>query len=570
MSRTQAAIYARVSSEKQADTNTIESQVQALRDRVQSDGIEIEKDMEFIDDGYSGATLIRPGLERLRDDVAAGMVDRLYIHSPDRLARKYAWQVLLADELRQSGVEIVFLNRQLGYTPEDELLLQVQGVISEYERAKIIERSRRGRRHAARKGSVSVMVNAPYGYRYVKKNEGGGEARYEILTDQARVVQQIFEWVGIQRIGLWEVCRRLQSAGELTRSGNTRWDRSTVWGVLKNPAYKGSAAFGKTRSEAWRSGLRPRKNGPAQPRRPRSRAAVDQQDWISIPVPPIIDTELFDSVQEQLQENQRRAQTRRKGSGFLLQGLIRCAHCGYALCGTRNGHNSYYRCTGTDRYRFREDRVCNSTSVRVEQLDSAVWQEVRSVLDHPERLAEEYRRRMEAPSEKMGQLSATQTQLNRLQHGIDRLIDSYAGGLVNKEEFEPRITAMRERIKKLEALAEDLADQERVHNDLRLIVGQLEEFSRRVRAGLDEASWEVKREVIRALVKHIEVGAKDVNVVFRIDPRPFDSSPERGLVHFCLGRQRSTHCRDCVKSLNPTHCRSCEKICVATSVIAMI
>jgi site-specific DNA recombinase len=171
-----------------------------------------------------------------------------------------------------------------------------------------------------------------------------------------------------------------------------------------------------------------------------------------------------------------------------------------------------------------------------------VWQEVRSVLDHPERLAEEYRRRMEAPSEKTGQLSATKAQLNRLQQGIDRLIDSYAGGLVSKEEFEPRITAMRERIKKLEAVAEDLADQERVQNDLRLIVGQLEEFSRRVRAGLDEASWEVKREVIRALVKHIEVGAKEVNVVFRIDPRPFDSSPERGLVHFCLGRQRSTHC----------------------------
>ena len=165
------------------------------------------------------------------------------------------------------------------------------------------------------------------------------------------------------------------------------------------------------------------------------------------------------------------------------------------------------------------------------------------MLDHPERLAEEYRRRMEAPSEKTGQLSATKSQLNRLQQGIDRLIDSYAGGLVSKEEFEPRITAMRERIKKLESVAEDLADQERVQNDLRLIVGQLEEFSRRVRAGLDEASWEVKREVIRALVKHIEVGGKEVNVVFRIDPRPFDSSPEGGLVHFCLGRQRSTHCR---------------------------
>jgi site-specific DNA recombinase len=543
MSRRQAAIYARVSSEKQAETKTIESQVQALRERVQSDGIEIEKEMEFIDDGYSGATLIRPGLERLRDMVAAGMIDRLYVHSPDRLSRKYAWQVLLADELRQSGVEIVFLNKELGQTPEDELLLQVQGVISEYERAKIIERSRRGRRHAARKGLVSVMVNAPYGYRYVKKHEGGGEARYEVLGDQARVVQQIFEWVGIQRIGLWEVCRRLQSAGEQTRSGNKRWDRSTVWGILKNPAYKGTAAFGKTRSEAWRGRLRPAKDGPAQPKRARSRTAVDKQDWINIPVPPIIESELFDSVQEQLRENQRRAQTRRKGSGFLLQGLICCAQCGYALCGTRYGPNSYYRCTGTDKYRFGGDRVCDCTSVRVDQLDSAVWQEVKSVLDHPERLAEEYRRRIAAPSEKAGQLSATKAQLNRLQQGIGRLIDSYGGGLISKEEFEPRIAGMRERIKRLEAEAVQLVDQERVQTDLRLIVGQLEEFSSRVIAGLQEASWDVRREVIRALVRRIEVAAKQVNVVFRIDPRPFDPSPERGLMHFCLGRQQSTHCR---------------------------
>lgn len=541
MSNRQAAFYARVSSEKQAETKTIESQVDALRERIQSDGVELGKEMEFIDDGYSGATLIRPALERLRDMVASGMIDRLYVHSPDRLARKYAYQVLLAEELSQSGVEIVFLNRELGRTPEDDLLLQMQGVMAEYERAKIIERSRRGRRHAAKKGLVSVMVNAPYGYRYVKKSEGGGEARYEILADQARVVRQIFEWVGIQRLGLWEVCRRLQSAGEQTRSGNKRWDRSTVWGILKNPAYKGSAAFGKTRSEAWQARLRPQRGRPMQPRRPRGRAAVEQQYWINIPVPPIIDSELFDSVQEQLRENQRRAQTRRKVSGYLLQGLICCAQCQYALCGTRNGENSYYRCTGTDKYRFGGARVCESTSVRVDQIDSAVWQEVRRVLEHPERLADEYRRRMEAPAERAGQLTATETQLARLQQGVDRLIDSYAAGLIRKDEFEPRLGRMRERIKRLEAEANELADQERVQSDLRLIIGQLEEFTLRIKEGLEEARWDVRRGVIRALVKRIEVGAEQVNVVFRVDPRPFESSPERGLVHFCLGRQISTH-----------------------------
>ena len=537
MSNKQAGLYARVSSEKQAEAKTIDSQVEALRERVRSDGIELEREMEFIDDGYSGATLIRPGLERMRDLAAGGMIDRLYVHSPDRLARKYAFQVLLTDELRRSGVEIVFLNREIGSTPEDEFLFQMQGVVAEYERAKIMERSRRGRRHAAKKGQVSVLMCAPYGYRYVKKSEGGGEARFDVIPEQARVVRQIFEWVGVHRVGLWEVCRRLQSAGEQTRSGNRRWDRSTVWGILKNPAYKGYAAFGKTRSETWRGRLRPQKGRPAQPRKARGRAAVDQQNWISVPVPAIIEAEVYEAVQEQLQENQRRAQTRRRVSGYLLQGLLCCAHCSYAVCGLRNRNNSYYRCSGTDKYRFGGERVCESKSVRVDDLDAAVWEEVRKVLEHPERLADEYRRRMETPTGKVDQLTVTETQLSRLRQGTDRLIDSYAVGQISKDEFEPRIARMRERVKRLEAEAKELADQEQSQKDLRVIIGQLEEFNMRVKAGLKEATFDVKRLVIRALVKRIEVGTEIVDVVFRIDPRPFESSPERGQLQFCLGLQ---------------------------------
>jgi site-specific DNA recombinase len=157
------AIYARVSSDQQTDAHTIASQLSALRARVAADGFPLPQELQFIDEGYSGATLVRPGLERLRDLVAAGSVERLYVHSPDRLARKYAYQVLLRDEFQRAGVEVLFLNRELGRSPEDELLLQVQGLVAEYERAKILERSRRGKRHAAHAGVVSVLCGAPYG-----------------------------------------------------------------------------------------------------------------------------------------------------------------------------------------------------------------------------------------------------------------------------------------------------------------------------------------------------------------------------------------------------------------------
>src|SRR2546425_3654403 len=150
MSTTQAAIYARVASEPQATAQTIAIPLAALRERVAAAGYVLPEAMQFLDDGYSGTTLVRPALERLRDLVAAGAVDRLYIHSPDRLARKYAYQVLLVDEFHRAGGEVVFLNSELGRSPEDDLLLQVQGMMAEYERAKILERHRRGGRAGAR------------------------------------------------------------------------------------------------------------------------------------------------------------------------------------------------------------------------------------------------------------------------------------------------------------------------------------------------------------------------------------------------------------------------------------
>lgn len=161
MNAPQVAIYARVSSEQQAEAQTIASQVAALRERVAAEDLTVPEAMQFLDAGYSGATLVRPALERLRDVVAARAVDRLSVHSPDRLARQYAYQVLLVDEFRRAGVEVIFLTRALGQSPEDDLLLPVQGMSAEYERAKIIARHRRGKRHAARAGVVNVLSGAP-------------------------------------------------------------------------------------------------------------------------------------------------------------------------------------------------------------------------------------------------------------------------------------------------------------------------------------------------------------------------------------------------------------------------
>ena len=545
MKTIQAAIYARVSSERQATAQTIASQLAALRERVAADGCALPEAMQFLDDGYSGTTLVRPALERLRDLVAAGAVDRLYIHSPDRLARKYAYQVLLVDEFRRTGVEVIFLNRELGRSPEDDLLLQVQGMMAEYERAKIVERHRRGKLHAARAGVVNVLAGAPYGYRYIDKHAGGGQARYEILPDEARVVRQVFDWVGRDRLTIGEVCRRLTQAGERTRTGRTVWERSVVGGLLHNPAYQGSAAFGKTRQGPLRPRLRAQRGRPLQPRRATADYGVPASEWLPIPVPALVDTGVFAAVQEQLQDNRRHARQSRRGARYLLQGLVQCQQCGYAFYGKpisrtaakgKTRTYAYYRCLGTDAYRFGGERVCTNPQVRTDLLDLTVWREVSGLLAHPERVAEEYQRRLQAPTSGTRQAQATlETQIGKVRQGVARLIDSYAEGLLEKHEFEPRITRLRQRIAALEEQRQQLLDEAAVQTELRLIIGRLEDFATQIDTGLEEADWLRKREMIRALVKRVEVTQEQVNVVFRVDSYQEESDPEKKSLQLCRG-----------------------------------
>jgi len=397
-----AAIYARVSSDQQAKENTVASQVEALKEQVCADGLSLEDELCFIDDGYSGSTLLRPALERLRDMAHCGGFDRLYVHSPDRLARKYAYQFLVVEELHRCGVELRFLNHTIGVSPEEDLLLQMQGMIAEYERAKILERSRRGKRHAARHGSVNALSGAPYGYRYITKQEGGGEASYQVVFEEARVIKKMFEWVGRDRISIGEVCRRLKEEGVRTRTGKTWWDRSTVWEKLRNPAYMGSAAFGKTRVGERRKALRPQRGQKPQPRRAYSTYDTSPEEQIRIPVPALVSKELFDAVQEQLAENRAMSSKRKRGTRYLLQGLVECDCCGYAYYGKRVSRASakgkvpyaYYRCLGTDAYRFGGERVCQNKQVRTDQLDQAVWNDVCTVLRNPSAVQQEYERRL--------------------------------------------------------------------------------------------------------------------------------------------------------------------------------
>ena len=505
----QAAIYARVSSEQQAEARTIASQVAALRARVLADGLTLTEELVFIDEGYSGATLVRPALERLRDLAAAGGVDRLYVHSPDRLARKYAYQVLLLDELATAGVEVVFLNRELGRSPEDDLLLQVQGMVAEYERAKILERSRRGKRHGAQTGAVSVLSGAPYGYRYVRKDEGGGAARYEIVLEEARRGPP---GLPLGRAGARHDRRGHPSVDRGRRADPHRQDglgSHHRLGYAAEPGLRrlgglrqdqGGAAAAAPARAAW-PGVAAAPGG-LDDRRPGRRLARDPGPAADRPGP----------------VRGRPGATGRESAACAAAaagcsvppartGRLRPVWLRFLRQAGRAGPRhvveprqyAYYRCLGTDAYRFGGERVCTNTQVRTDRLEAAVWQEVRRLLEQPQRLEQEYRRRLEAPppDASVADLAAVQAQRSKVRQGLARLIDSYAEGFIDKEEFEPRIARLRQRLASLEEQARQLADDATLHQDLRLLIGRLEEFAGQVTQHLDAADWDASRDLIR-------------------------------------------------------------------------
>jgi site-specific DNA recombinase len=358
-----AAIYARVSSARQKEAETIGSQTAALRTHAEQLGLNVPEPWVFEDDGHSGASLVRPALERLRDLVCQVPVDVLLVHSPDRLARKYAYQALLIEEFAKAGTSVVFVKGPRGESPEDALLVQFQGMIAEYERAQIIERTRRGKTHRAKAGTINVLSGAPFGYRYVRKTEHA-DASYEIVPHEAAIVAELFHRYADGGVAIAELTRWLRELGLATRSGKTRWDRSTVWGMLRNPAYAGRACFGKTMRSEQSAGLN-RTARLAARSTPRHYTVVDRarEDWLEVPVPALVDEDTWARVQRRLADNKRYA-SRNSKNPSLLQGICACSSCGYAYyrtsTRTTNKKIYYYRCLGSDDYRYEHGRVCGN------------------------------------------------------------------------------------------------------------------------------------------------------------------------------------------------------------------
>ncbi|HYB14224.1 MAG TPA: recombinase family protein, partial [Streptosporangiaceae bacterium] len=528
---TSAAIYARVSSARQAKDETIGSQLAALREHADKSRLDVPEEWVFADEGHSGATLVRPGLEALRDLAAQGCLDVVLVYSPDRLARKFAYQALLIEELARCGSRVEFVKGPRGDSPEDQLLVQFQGMFAEYEKAQLAERYRRGKAWRAKSGSVNVLSGAPFGYRYVRKTPESG-ARYEVVPHEAALVAEMFRRYADDGAAIADLRRWLTEQGVRTRTGKERWDRSVIWGMLRNPAYCGKAVFGKTQAVHEPAGLNrtARLAGRTVPRQIRVQDRP-REEWTGIPVPALVDEETFDRVQQRLADNKRFAGRNAKVPS-LMQGLAACASCGYGYYRTSTTTSAgkkiyYYRCLGSDDYRYQGGRVCGNKPVRADYVDQVVWDHVMALLADPALVRAEISRRLERArtsdpvTRKRGQLEQA---LAKTRTSISSMVTAFSEQLITIDELRARMPGLRARETSLKDQIAALEAQAADRDAYLKLAGDLEGFLAGLRANSATATTQDRQRVLRAVVQDILIGPEKLTIRHRIPVREHAAS----------------------------------------------
>ena len=522
---TSAAIYARVSSARQKKDETIGSQTAALREHAAQARLDVPEEWVFEDEGHSGATLVRPALEALRDLAAQGLVDVVLCYSPDRLARKFAYQALLLEEFARAGVRVEFVKGPRGDTPEDQLLVQFQGIFAEYEKAQLAERYRRGKAHRARTGSVNVLSGAPFGYRYVRKTDLCG-AVYEVIEHEAVLVAEMFRRYADDGAAIADLARWLTDQGVATRTGKHRWDRSVIWAMLRNPAYAGTAVFGKTMVVHEPPGLNrvARLQGRSVPRAVKT---VDRprDQWLEIAVPAIVDQVTFARVRQRLEGNKRFAARNTKVPS-LLQGLAACSACGYGYYRTSARTTSrkiyYYRCLGSDDYRYEGGRVCGNKPVRADYLDTVVWDHITALLADPALIRAEITKRLEqarTADPATRQRKQLQAALAKATASVTAMIEAFSEQLITIDELRARIPHLRARETSLRSQIDALDAQTADRDAYLTLASDLEGFLAQLRGNAATATVEDRQRVLRLLIKDILIGPEKITIRHRI-PAP--------------------------------------------------
>jgi site-specific DNA recombinase len=527
----QVAVYVRVSTQRQVQSQSIEQQLERLRSHIEQQGWVLLDEHIFRDDGYSGSTLKRPGLDRLRDCVSTAAFDRILVTAPDRLARKYVHQVLVIEELERKGAQVEFLDRPMSQDPHDQLVLQIRGAVAEYERSLIVDRMRRGRLLKYQQGILLPWTRAPYGYRlHAERPRDPAGVRLE--PAEAAIVAELFATYLQDGIGLIKLAKHLSEQGVPSPTGQPRWGLATLRGLLTNPAYTGQVFAGRMRyhpAKIRRSATHPLG-------RPHESATLTpREEWIPVAqIPAIVSQEQFERVQAKLAHNQSFASRHNTAHQYLLRALVSCGLCQCA-CFARTVQASqygYYICSGKAKpVQKRLAEKCPARFIPAHQLDDLVWQDLCDLLHQPQTIAWAMQR-AHAGHWLPQELQARQENLRRgqasLAQQLERLTDAYLGGVIPLAEYQRRRQELEERSHALQNQLEQLVAQVAHQQELAGLVAHVEDFCQRIQVGLETATFAQKRQLVELLIDRVVVTDCEVEIRY-----VFPTAPESEHVRFC-------------------------------------
>jgi site-specific DNA recombinase len=508
------ALYARVSTAQQEQQGTIQSQLAALTAYATAHGWKIAPEHMYTDDGYSGARLDRPGLEHLRDAAWQGELDGVLILAPDRLARLYAYQYVVVEELERAGCRVIFVNEPEAFAPEHRLVREVQGLFAEFERAALQERSRRGKLHAARQGRFFTGAG-PYGYTYLN-GQDGQIGRCVVNEAEAAIVRQMFTWLIEEQLSTQAIARRLSARQIPTRHGPHPWSPATVHKILSNPLYTGQHYY--NRSENAPEGAGAQRRATKQPRR----RLRPREEWIAVPWPAIISAEVFAMASRQMQLNRERS-PRRTRYQYLLQGLLVCGYCGRRLGGHAGVASGRYECT---RQRSLEppERRCRLRSVSQSDIEPVVWEHIAQLLQRPDLLLTYLRQQQDGDGPELTDAERELRRMERqravLRRESERLIDAYQVGALELAELKERRQRLREAEQQLAQREEVMRVQVAQVQQAATLAETVTSFCERLSAQLTEPSFELKQQILRLVVEHITVTDDEIVIQHIIPADP--------------------------------------------------
>ena len=521
------AIYARVSTEKQEKQETINSQLDALRDHAVEKKYAVTK--EYIDEGYSGELLARPGLDNLRDDARNKMFDAVLAHSPDRLSRKFIYLGLVDEEFKKLGIKIIFLNRpDSKETPEENLLTGIQGLIAEFEKAKILERTRRGRLHKVKNG-ILVGSIPPYGYRYMRADKDKNiPGHYEIEEPEAESVRIIFDLFVNKKISIRAIARELTRKGVPPRKG-FKWHTSSLHRIIRNETYTGITYWNKncsfeTENHKPNQKYRRTKNT--------GRKLRPRDQWIPLKLPDdliLVNDKTFQIAQQQLKRNSDLSPRNAKRL-YLLKGLAKCGFCGSPYQGTPCHGKYYYRC-GNRHRTFPEPKTCRESSmIKADDLEQLVWDTFCEMIRNPKIVLEQVERLQQ---ESMNQTSTLQQDLDSLDSKLNavtkeetRLLDAYRENIIDMEQLKTQMAKIKERMAEITNKRQELLNNQEkfkskifTKENLTLLCAML---SDNLKAFENDA--EMKRKILTLAINSILIEGKAIRIRSIIPAMPPDEA----------------------------------------------